>query len=103
MTTVELPADLGIESSNDLKQLLQPAVAIDGLVQLDGQAVSRLHCASLQLLAAFLMHRDSHQLATRLEAGPPLAQAFGLGGLGHLLPSGGQETSPQAPNQEIPR
>lgn len=103
MTRLTLPADLGIESASDLKALLAPLLDDPAEVAIDGSAASRLHCASLQLLAAFLMHRDSHQLATRLEAGPPLAQAFGLGGLGHLLPSGGQETSPQAPNQEIPR
>lgn len=85
MTNVELPADLGIESSNDLKQLLQPAVAIDGLVQLDGQAVSRLHCASLQLLAAFVLARRQSQQPTRITASHVLTQAIALLGLQPLL------------------
>lgn len=85
MTIVALPADLGIESSTDLKQLLLPHVATEGLVQLDGQAVSRLHCASLQLLAAFVMSRSQGNHPTQISASQALGQAFGLLGLQALL------------------
>lgn len=85
MTIVELPADLGIESATDLKQLLLPAVGQDALVQLDGQAVSRLHCASLQLLAAFVMARSQGNKPTKITASDTLTQALGLLGLGALL------------------
>jgi anti-anti-sigma regulatory factor len=85
MTIVELPADLGIESATDLKQLLLPAVDIDTEVQLDGQAVSRLHCASLQLLAAFVMARSQGKRPTRINASQALTQALGLLGLQALL------------------
>ena len=85
MTIVELPADLGIESATDLKQLLLPAVDVDAEVQLDGQAVSRLHCASLQLLAAFVMARSQGNRPTRITASQALTQAFGLLGLQALL------------------
>lgn len=85
MTIVALPADLGIESSAELQQLLLPHVATEGLVQLDGQAVSRLHCASLQLLAAFVMSRRQGNHPTRISASQALGQAFGLLGLQALL------------------
>jgi anti-anti-sigma regulatory factor len=88
MTLVELPADLGIESSTDLKQLLQPQLGQAGELKLDGSAVSRLHCASLQLLAAFVIARQQAGNPTRLDCSPALAQAIGLLGLDTLLDAG---------------
>ena len=85
MTTVQLPADLGIETATDLKALLAPAVDAAEAVQLDGQAVSRLHCASIQLLAAFVLARRQAGHATHLAASPALTQAVELLGLQALL------------------
>lgn len=87
MTIVELPADLGIESSTALKQLLQPQLAVAAL-QLDGSAVSRLHCASLQLLAAFVTARIQAGHVTTISSSPALAQAIALLGLDPLLAAG---------------
>ena len=87
MTIVELPADLGIESSTALKQLLQPQLAEPAL-QLDGNAVSRLHGASLQLLAAFVTARNQAGHATTLTSSPAMAQAIALLGLDTLLAAG---------------
>lgn len=85
MTIVELPADLGIESATGLKQLLQPAIAIDAAVQLDGQAVSRLHCASLQLLTAFVLARSQQARSTQINASAALSQGLTLLGLQTVL------------------
>lgn len=85
MTTVQLPADLGIETATDLKDLLSPALDCASAVQLDGQAVSRLHCASLQLLAAFVLARRQAGHDTQLAASAPLSQAIELLGLQALL------------------
>lgn len=88
MTDIALPADLGIESAADLKQLLQPRLGDAGELQLDGSAVSRLHCASLQLLAAFVIARRQAGNATALDASPALAQAIGLLGLDQVIAAG---------------
>ena len=85
MTTVPLPADMGIETATDLKDLLAPALTVEGPVQLDGQAVSRLHCASLQLLAAFVLARNALGQSTDLAPSPALSQAIDLLGLQSLL------------------
>ena len=100
MTTVTLPADLGIESAADLKTLLSPLLEHADTVVLDGAAVSRLHCASLQLITAFCKNRQPHGHATRLIASPALDQAVGLLGLDGLVDTG--STTPISPdlNQE---
>ena len=101
MTTVTLPADLGIESATDLKTLLTPLLDEVATVVLDGSAASRLHCASLQLVAAFLQHRLSHGLATRIDASEALDQAFGLIGLQPLVADARTVTNTPELNQEI--
>ena len=54
-----LPADLGIEHASALHTALSPLLATLEPVALVGPAVSRLHTASLQVLAAFVNERAS--------------------------------------------
>ena len=100
MTTIALPADLGIESAASLKEALAPHLEQDGELVVDGSQASRLHCASLQLLAAFFLARHDRQHITRLQASPALSQAVNLLGLGHILSDQPQASHPHALNQE---
>jgi anti-anti-sigma regulatory factor len=67
MSTVELPADLGIESAGPLQESLQQAVQSTPALTLDGSQVGRLHAASLQVLAALFRQRAAAGLETRIE------------------------------------
>ena len=100
MTTLTLPADLGIESAASLKAMLTEHLAETGALDLDASQASRLHCASLQLLAAFVRSRQANDLPTGLQASPALAQGLGLLGLGFLLGDASQSPLPHALNQE---
>lgn len=59
MPTIELGSDLGIEKAGDLKDSLLDELDADGLLEIDGSQVERLHCASLQVLAAFVRERTA--------------------------------------------
>lgn len=84
MTTVTLPADLGIESAQTLKETLAAHVSEEAL-QVDASQTSRLHCASLQLLAAFVTSRNAQSLSTGVTGSPAFDQAAALLGLESLL------------------
>ncbi len=60
-----LPSDLGIEHAAGLKALLLPAATQAAPLEIDGAAVSRLHAAALQLLAALCRDRRDAGLVTR--------------------------------------
>ena len=91
MTTLTLPADLGIEFAATLKETLAPYLEQDGELVVDGSQASRLHCASLQLLAVFFLARNKNNLPTRLQASSALEQAAALLGLTQTL-TGQQQT-----------
>jgi hypothetical protein len=76
-----LPADLGIEHAAALHQTLSPLLATLEPVALVASGVSRLHTASLQVLAAFVRERAAAGYATnwRNPAGALLAAARQLG------------------------
>ena len=57
MPTIELGSDLGIEKAGDLKDALLDELDSDGLLEIDGSQVERVHCASLQVLSAFMLER----------------------------------------------
>jgi ABC-type transporter Mla MlaB component len=81
-----LPADLGIEHAAALKALLLPVAAQAVTVRIDGAAVSRLHAAPLQLLAAFWRDRRDRGLATDwVQASTSLREAAATLGLAGLL------------------
>lgn len=67
MSTVELPADLGIESAGPLQDTLQQQVQGKQALMLDGSQVGRLHAASLQVLAAVFRQRAAAGLETHIE------------------------------------
>ena len=100
MTTLTLPADLGIEFAATLKETLAPLLEQEGELVIDGSQASRLHCASLQLLATFFQSRHSQQLTTRLQASAALEQAVNLLGLKDTLSDEPQASLPHALNQE---
>ncbi|MGH8442909.1 MAG: STAS domain-containing protein [Nevskiaceae bacterium] len=54
-----LPADLGIEHAATLHSTLSPLLATTAPVELVASDVSRVHTASLQVLAAFVRERTS--------------------------------------------
>ena len=54
-----LPADLGIEHAAALHTTLSPLLATTAPVELVARDVSRVHTASLQVLAAFVRERTS--------------------------------------------
>ena len=83
---VALPADLGIEQCDALRDLLLQHVAADSDVTLDGSAVTRLHTSGLQLLAMFWRDRVAARRATRWhEPSAALRGAAQIVGLTDLL------------------
>jgi anti-anti-sigma regulatory factor len=67
MSSVQIPADLGIESAEGLQAELKPRQAEATPLVLDGSQVHRLHAASLQVLAALVKQRGAAGLDTRIE------------------------------------
>lgn len=59
MPAIELGADMGIEKAGDLKDSLIDELDADGLLEIDGSQVERVHCASLQVLTAFMRERQA--------------------------------------------
>src|SRR3546814_17333306 len=55
---IGLPADLGIERLAELRAQLEPTFEIT-VLRIDGSAISRVHGATLQLLAAFCRDRTA--------------------------------------------
>jgi ABC-type transporter Mla MlaB component len=83
---VVLPADLGIEHAAALKSQLLQAVTRAGPLQIDGAAVSRVHAAALQLLAALCRDRRDSGLTTDWsQASETLRAAATTLGLNDLL------------------
>ncbi|WP_028770955.1 STAS domain-containing protein [Silanimonas lenta] len=67
MPNVELSPEWGIEAAADLKARLAPHLGDADEVVLAAPAASRVHSASLQVLAAFFRSRRAAGRATRLE------------------------------------
>jgi len=67
MSTVEIPADLGIEAAEPLQATLRASLLKKAAVQLDVSQVNRLHAASLQVLAALFKQRSAAGLKTHLQ------------------------------------
>jgi anti-anti-sigma regulatory factor len=85
-TTLALPADLGIEHASSLKALLLPAATQPAPVRIDAAAASRLHAATLQLLAAFCRDRRDGGLQTQwVQVSTSLRDAAAVLGLNDLL------------------
>lgn len=83
---LSLPADLGIENAAALKALLAARYDDEGSVTVGAAAVTRLHAAGLQLLAAFFHGRAANGRATALESpSAELRAAASRLGLGPLL------------------
>ena len=75
MTRLPLPSDLGIEHVAELQQQLAGHLDATAL-ELDGEAVARVHTASLQLLHAFVRDRAGAGRSTTFTlASPTLAEA----------------------------
>ncbi|HEY9547787.1 MAG TPA: hypothetical protein VIR56_17385 [Solimonas sp.] len=55
---IGLPADLGIERLAELRAQLAPTFEMT-VLRIDGSAISRVHGATLQLLAAFCRDRTA--------------------------------------------
>src|SRR3546814_16759902 len=55
---IGLPADLGIERLAELRAQLAPTFEMT-VLRIDGSAISRVHGATLQLLAAFCRDRNA--------------------------------------------
>ncbi|MBB3344432.1 MULTISPECIES: STAS domain-containing protein [unclassified Luteimonas] len=86
MTTVDLGEDLGIETSAALKARLEPHLAHDQDVLLDGAQVRRVHTAGLQVLCAFFASRSASGRTTALhDSSAALLDAIRLLGIGHTL------------------
>lgn len=71
MPPIELGADLGIERAADIKEMLAEQLDSGRSVVLDGSAVERVHCASLQVISAFMRERESAGKKTRIESPSP--------------------------------
>ncbi|MBD8524716.1 STAS domain-containing protein [Pseudomarimonas arenosa] len=56
---IELGSDMGIEKAGDLKDSLLDELNSDGLLEIDCSQVERVHCASLQVLTAFVRERQA--------------------------------------------
>lgn len=65
---LNLQADLGIESMQELHGALMPHVDAADPIVLDGDAVQRVHCAGLQLLHAFVRDRAALGFVTTFSA-----------------------------------
>jgi hypothetical protein len=63
MTTVSLPADLGIAHARELHAQLAAHLEAES-VTLEGQEVGRMHAATFQVLAAFVRTRAAAGRAT---------------------------------------
>lgn len=73
---LNLPADLGIEHAETLKQMLTQCANETGTITLDGEQVHRLHGAAMQLLLAFVRARQTAGLSWGWQqASPALMQA----------------------------
>jgi len=64
MTTLSLPADLGIESAGPLHQQLAHSLEQSAPLHVDAGHVSRIHSASIQVLCAWLMARNKRGYKT---------------------------------------
>ncbi len=85
MGLVTLDSNLGIERCTALRDTLSAALAEPSL-QVDGDAVERVHSASLQLLAAWWRHRRTAGLDTAWsDCAAPLRDAAGRLGLDATL------------------
>lgn len=73
MPTVALSPEWGIEASDALKAALAPHLDATDEVILAAPAAGRVHSASLQLLAAFVLTRRAAGRTTRIE---PCADAL---------------------------
>ena len=67
MSTVEIPADLGIEAAEPLQATLRETLSSKATIELDASQVNRLHAASLEVLAALFMQRNAAGLKTQLQ------------------------------------
>lgn len=83
---LRLPADLGIENVTVLRESLLARLDEPRALALEGQDVTRLHTASLQLLCIFCRDRRATGYETRWrEPSETLRQAAALLGLGAIL------------------
>ena len=86
MSQLELPADLGIEGAEPLRDAVLKKVGNKQVLKLDGAQVGRLHAASLQVLAALFLQRRAAGLETRIEnASDELKDAARITGLAGVL------------------
>jgi anti-anti-sigma regulatory factor len=67
MSSVPIPADLGIESAEPLQTALKPRLSDAAPLVLDGSQVHRLHAASLQVLAALFKQRAAAGRKTQID------------------------------------
>ncbi|SDD61450.1 STAS domain-containing protein [Aquimonas voraii] len=85
MSTIQIPEDLGIEAAEPLLEQLRGLAKGKKPLKLDGSKVSRLHAASLQVLAALVLQRRGAGLETQIENPSDefkaAARISGLGGL----------------------
>lgn len=85
MSTIQIPEDLGIEAAEPLLEQLRGQAKGKKPLKLDGSKVSRLHAASLQVLAALVLQRRGAGLETQIENPSDefkaAARISGLGGL----------------------
>jgi anti-anti-sigma regulatory factor len=85
MSTIQIPEDLGIEAAEPLLEQLRAEAKGKKPLKLDGSKVNRLHAASLQVLAALVLHRRGAGLETQIENPSDefkaAARICGLGGL----------------------
>jgi anti-anti-sigma regulatory factor len=83
---LSLPADLGVENAAALKALLAARYDDEAAVTVGASAVTRLHAAGLQVLAAFFHGRAANGRATALDSpSAELRAAAARLGLGPLL------------------
>lgn len=86
MSSLELPADLGIEAAEPLRDALLKKVGGKQVLKLDAAQVGRMHAASLQVLAALFIQRRAAGLETRIEnATDDVKSAARITGLSALL------------------
>jgi len=86
MPPLSLGNDLGIETCADLKQRLSGHLQHPAPLQLDGNAIERVHTASLQLLCALFRTRQRAGLETQwVDASAILREAAHLLGLSAVL------------------
>jgi ABC-type transporter Mla MlaB component len=86
MSTLQIPADLGIEAAEPLLVDLRSKLKGKSTLKLDGSQVSRLHAASLQVLAAVVLQRRGNGLTTEIEnPSDELKAAARISGLGQVF------------------